>query len=75
MSLTKRQEAKLEGGELKMLRYSLRVMRMDRMRNKYIRGIAQVGRFRDTVRGTKRMLRMEPPGRRRRGRPNRRSPP
>uniref|UniRef100_A0A8C4NFF6 ribonuclease H n=1 Tax=Eptatretus burgeri TaxID=7764 RepID=A0A8C4NFF6_EPTBU len=86
---TKRQEAELEVAELKMLRFSLGVTRMDRIRNEYIRGTAQVGRFGDKVREARlrwfghvhrreaeyigrRMLKMEPPGRRRRGRPKKR---
>ena len=47
---TKTQDTKLEVAELKMLRLSLGVMRMDRIRNKHISGTAQVGCFRDTVR-------------------------
>lgn len=39
------QEAQLEVAELKMLRFSLRVTRMDRIRNEYIRGTARVERF------------------------------
>ena len=83
VALTKRQEAELEVAELKMLQFSLGVMRMDRIRNEYIRGTAQVGRFGDKVREARlrwfghvhrsdagyirrRMLRMAPPGRRRR---------
>ncbi len=82
-------EAELEEVELKMLRLSLGEARMDRIRNDYITGTAQEGRFRDIVRETilrwcghvqrrdagyvvRRMLRMEPPGRRRGGRPKRR---
>ena len=42
---TKRQEAEMEVAELKMLRFSLGVTRMDKIRNEYIRGTAQVGRF------------------------------
>ena len=89
VALTKRQEAELEVAELKMLRFSLGVTRMDRIRNEYIRGTAQVGRFGDKVREARlrwfghvhrreaeyigrRMLKMEPPGRRRRGRPKKR---
>ena len=35
----------MEVAELKMLRFSLGVTRMDKIRNEYIRGTAQVGRF------------------------------
>ena len=42
---TKIQEAELEVAELKMLRFALGVTRMDKIRNDYIRGTAQVGRF------------------------------
>ena len=45
MALTKRQEADMEVAELKMLRFSLGVTRMDKIRNEYIRGTAQVGKF------------------------------
>ena len=38
--LTKRQVAELEVAEQKMLRFSLRLTRMDRIRKKHIRGIA-----------------------------------
>ena len=44
VALTKRQEAEMEVAELKMLRFSLGVTRMDKIRNEYIRGTAQVGR-------------------------------
>ncbi|KAI5092175.1 hypothetical protein C0J45_17806, partial [Silurus meridionalis] len=89
VALSKRQEVELEVPELKMLRFSLGVTRMDRIRNEFIRGTAHVGRFGDKVREVRlrwfghvqrrdmgyigrRMLRMEPPGRRERGRPRRR---
>ncbi|MCJ8746795.1 hypothetical protein PDJAM_G00145890 [Pangasius djambal] len=89
VSLRKRQESELEVAELKMLRFSLGVTRLDRIRNEYIRGKAHVGRLGDKVREARlrwfghvqrreseyigrRMLDMELPGRRRRGRPKRR---
>ena len=40
VALTKRQEAEMEVAELKMLRFSLGVTRMDKFRNEYIRGTA-----------------------------------
>ena len=84
VALTKRQEA-----ELKMLRFSLGVTRMDNIRNEYMRGTAQVGKFGEKTREARlrwyghlrrkddgyigrRMLRMELPGKRKRGRPKRR---
>ena len=86
-ALTKRQE--MDVAELKMLRFSLGVTRMDKIRNDYIRGTAQVGRFGEKTREARlrwyghvlrkddgyigrRMLRMELPGKRKRGRPKRR---
>ncbi|MCJ8735615.1 hypothetical protein PDJAM_G00249200 [Pangasius djambal] len=89
VSLRKRQESELEVAELKMLRFSLEVTRLDRIRNEYIRGTAHVRRLGDKVREARlrwfghvqrreseyigrRMLDMELPGRRRRGRPKRR---
>ncbi|KAK3525918.1 hypothetical protein QTP70_010973 [Hemibagrus guttatus] len=89
VSLRKRQESELEVAELKMLRFSLGVTRLDRIRNEYMRGTAHVGRLGDKVRETRlrwfghvqrreseyigrRMLDMELPGRRQRGRPKRR---
>ncbi|KAK3537553.1 hypothetical protein QTP70_013786 [Hemibagrus guttatus] len=50
VSLRKRQESELEVAELKMLRFSLGVTRLDRIGNKYIRGTAHVGRLGDKVR-------------------------
>ncbi|KAK3517150.1 hypothetical protein QTP86_003947 [Hemibagrus guttatus] len=50
VSLRKRQESELEVAELKMLRFSLGVRRLDRIRNEYIRGTAHVGRLGDKVR-------------------------
>ncbi|KAK3522383.1 hypothetical protein QTP86_008917 [Hemibagrus guttatus] len=88
VSLRKRQESELEVAELKMLRFSLGVTRLDRIRNEYIRGTAHVGRLGDKIREARlrwfghvqrreteyigrRMLDMELPGRRQRGRPKR----
>ena len=79
----------MEVAELKMLRFSLGVTRMDKIRNEYIRWTAQVGRFGEKTREARlrwyghvlrkddgyigrRMLRMELPGKRKRGRPKRR---
>ena len=50
VELTKRQEAEMEVAELKMLRFSLRATRMDKIRNEYIRGTAHVGRFGEKTR-------------------------
>ncbi|KAK3543634.1 hypothetical protein QTP70_025993 [Hemibagrus guttatus] len=50
VSLKKRQESELEVAELKMLRFSLGVTRLDRIRNEYIRGTAHVGHLGDKVR-------------------------
>ena len=89
VALKKRQEADMEVAELKMLRFSLGVTIMDKIRNEYTRGTAQVGKFGEKTREArlrwyghlrrkddgyigKRMLRMELPGKRKRGRPKRR---
>ncbi|KAK3511407.1 hypothetical protein QTP70_007333 [Hemibagrus guttatus] len=89
VSLRKRQESELEVAELEMLRFSLGVTRLDRIRNEYIRGTGHVGCLGDKVREARlrwfghvqrreseytgrRMLDMELPGRRQRGRPKRR---
>ena len=53
VALTKRQEAEMEVAELKVLRFSLGVTRMDKIRNEYIRGTAQVGRFGEKTQGDK----------------------
>ncbi|KAK3537399.1 hypothetical protein QTP70_008851 [Hemibagrus guttatus] len=68
VSLRKRQESELEVAELKMLRFSLGVTRLDRIRNEYIRGTAHVGRLGDKVRETRlrwfgHVQRRERPGR------------
>ena len=89
VALTKRQEAEMEVAELKMLRFSLGVTRMDKISNEYIRGTAQMGRFEEKTREARlrwyghvwrkddwyigrRLLMMELPGKRKRGRPKRR---
>ncbi|KAK3575651.1 hypothetical protein QTP86_031603, partial [Hemibagrus guttatus] len=53
VSLRKRQESELEVAELKMLRFSLGVTRLDRIRIEYIRGTSHVGRLGDKVRETR----------------------
>ena len=89
VALTRKQEAELEVAEMRMLRFSLGVTRLDRIRNELIRGTAHVAKFGNKVREARlrwfghvqrreeehigrRVLMMEPPGRRRRGRPKRR---
>ena len=86
---TKKQEASLEVEELKMLRWALGVTRLDKIKNKHVRGTAHVRQFGDKARETRlrwfghvkrrdeayvgrRMLEMDLPGRRKRGRPKRR---
>ena len=80
VALTKRQEVELEVAELNMLlRHSVGVTRMDKIRNEYIRGTQEARlrwyghvRRKDDGYIGRRMLRMELPGRRKRGRPKRR---
>ena len=89
VALTKRQEAELEVAEMKMLRFSLGVTRLDKIKNEIIRGTAHVRRLRDKLRESRlrwfghvqrrpeeyvgrKMLQMQLPGKRRRGRPKRR---
>ena len=50
VALTKRQEADIEMADLKMLRFSLGVTRMDKIRNEYIRGTSQLGRVGEKTR-------------------------
>ena len=50
VALTKRQESEMEVADLKMLRFSLGAIRLDMVRNEYIRGSAQVGRFGENTR-------------------------
>ena len=50
VALTERHEAEMEVAELKMLRCSLGVTKMDKIRNEQIRGTAQVGQFGEKIR-------------------------
>ena len=50
VALTKRLEKEMGVAELKLLRFSLGVTRMDKIRNEYTRGTAQVGRFGEKTR-------------------------
>ena len=50
LAIGRRQEAELEVAELKLLRFSLGVTRMDRIRNKVIRGTTQTGRLGEKTR-------------------------
>ena len=89
VATSKKQEAELEVAELRMLRWSLGVTRLDKIRNEYIRGTAHVRRLGEKQREARlrwfghvmrreeeyigrRMLEMDVPGRRKRGRPKRR---
>ena len=58
VALTKRQEAEMEVAELKMLRFSLGVTRMDKIRNEYIRGTDSTGGkvWRENSRGKTEMV-------------------
>lgn len=47
--LTNRQKAEQEVAELKILKFSLGLISIDRNRNQYIRGTTQVERFGDKV--------------------------
>ena len=79
----------MEVEELKMLRWALGVTRLDKIKNKYVRGTTHVRQFGDKAREARlrwfghikrrdeayvgrRMLEMDLPGRRKRGRPKRR---
>ena len=53
VALTKRQDADEKVAELKMLRFSLGVTRMDNIRNEYVIGTGQVGRFEERIRGAR----------------------
>ena len=51
VALTKTQEAEMEVAELKMLRFSLGVTRMDKIRNEYIRDSTGGTVWRENTRG------------------------
>ena len=86
--VTKKQVEEMEVAEMKMLRFAMRVMRKDKIRNEYIRGTIKVeclgmkmreGRLRwyghvmrrDQEYVGRKMMEMELPGKRKRGRPKR----
>ena len=50
VALTKRQVGEMEVAEVKMLRFSLGVTRLEKIRNEHIRGTAQVGGFGEKTR-------------------------
>ncbi|XP_063872969.1 uncharacterized protein LOC135107238 [Scylla paramamosain] len=86
--ITDRQEAEMEVVELKMLQCALGVKRRGKIKNEHIREATHVRRFEDKAREARlrrfrhirraeayvgrRMLEMDLPGRRKRGRPKRR---
>ncbi len=53
LALTKRQVGELEVAEMKLLRFSLEVKRVDKKRNEFIRRIEHVGKFGDKMRVSK----------------------
>ena len=88
-AVKKEQERKLDGAEMRMLRWMSGVTKLDRIRNERIRGTAKVGEISMKVQESrlkwyghvlrreyeyvgKRVMGMEVPGSRRRGRPKRR---
>ena len=78
--MKKAQEQKLDVAEMRMLRWMSGVTRLDRIRNETIRGTTKVGYISKKVHVLsredeyvgKRVVVMEVPGKRRRGRPKRR---
>ena len=81
--VTKKQVEEMKVAEMKMLRFTMGVMRKDKIRNEYIRGTIRnedEGRQAEVVwtcheerpRVCRKMIEMELPGKRKRGRPKRR---
>ena len=50
---TKSKEEKLNGAEMKMLRWSCGITRVDRVRNDHVRGTMKVGRISDKIKETR----------------------
>ena len=79
-AVTKKQVKEMEVAEMKMLRFALGVTRKDKIRNKYIRNEDEGGQAEmvwtchegDQEYIGRRMMEMELPGKRKRGRPKRR---
>ena len=86
--VTKKQVKEMKVAEMKMLRFAMGVMRKDKIRNEYIRGIVKVEQLgmkmredrlrwyghvmrRDKEYVGRKMIEMESPGKRKRGRPKR----
>ncbi|KAL7847314.1 hypothetical protein SRHO_G00222940 [Serrasalmus rhombeus] len=63
VALSKRQEAELEVAEMKMLRFSLGVTRLDKIRNEQIRGTVKVEQFGDKAREAREVDPQPPPTR------------
>ena len=86
--VTKKQVEEMEVAEMKMLRYAMGVTRKDKIRNEHIRSTVKVERLgikmregrlggmdvmrRDQEYVGRKMMEMELPGKRKRGRPKRR---
>ena len=53
VTVTQRQVGKMEGAELKMVRWALGVTRKDKIRNKYVRGTAKIAKLGDKLRNAR----------------------
>ena len=53
VAVTERQVGKMEVAELKMVRWALGVTRKDKIRNKYVRGTAKIGKLGDKLRNAR----------------------